>query len=1027
MSKERAFQLSRDGRIAVCAIVFALGTAWAYDAFIPDAQPVGWLAQPTVSNFEVSSGAETLYSIAFDPADWSGNVFAFPVSANGTVNQQLDRFAGGAAAQLDTQNFDTGRRIVTMHKSGNGIPFRWNALDPTQQAAIGNATDGPKILDYLRGDRSNEGAGLDLRPRNTVLGDIIHARPLYVAGNGNPVLYVGANDGMLHAFDADTGKEQWAYIPSMLIPKLRLLAPQAIFAYSHAHFVDASPAAKTIAISDTVDKTILVGGLGAGGRGLYALDITSDGTTPATSETQAKTRVRWEITPTSRTGASTTDFANLGYTYGVPTIARSNSGAPVVIMPNGYQSTAGRASLFVIHAWNATLVREIDTGAGSVTSPNGLSAIASVDLDFNGTVDYVFAGDLDGTLWKFDLTSATPSEWSVAAVHQTDPAQSIIAPPAVSLHPDGGFMINFATGVLFTDADSADATTVYYAYGIREAATGTTFTEQTLTDEVYGTGDLAQDVRTISANKPHPLFDRGWRVPLPAGERVVGDSGFIKSGRYYFVATNPAINRATPPSGDNWLYELDYVTGGSAGVTPFFDLNADGVLDSDDRLTDNQGDPIFDDSGVPIAKRIARGVLSQPILIQLGTLNTTKFSQNDNTVVGVAEIPGGVAGGHFDYDIYHALGSMRNQKHRHEYDDTYGVTGVNMLNASEPAFNLSNVDSLRGDRVVTGDCGDAGVVDDGKKAKKDKKDKGGDGGGSTGCVSEVATAEFKVLAMNQYLNPAVLLRVGDEPAFSSVRVWRGQASATTAEEVLAPESTPVYTADTIAQLIFNLPQDAFLSKDWWGDGILRAGLMPTQTGCVNDVDEEGFDDNPGKFGERHNGAFTLQLIRADTPASALTLNYPAGGPKYGWMVRQGADFERYVHAEYTAFWHHGNKACYGDADWTPTPAPEFDLPTNKTPPSGTDDPRGVFGGDIENPPVKVNSKTVNNVTTVEVTYKDGTKVTTVITDTGGGGRTINITDGGVSTDIDISGGQVLDGADESRSSTRGGRLMWRKL
>jgi hypothetical protein len=1009
-------------------LAFVLATAWAYDLFVPEAQPVGWLAQPTLSNFDVSGGGETIYSVTFDPAAWSGNLHAYPISGDGLVDRQTDRFSGGAAAQLDMQNFDTGREIFTMGLDGRTKPFRWASLDATQRAAIGNNTDGPKILNYVRGARSNEApSGAKLRVSDTVLGDILHSRPLYSPGDGNPLVYVGANDGMLHAFDADTGREQWAYVPSMLIPKLRQLAPPAEFAYAHAHFVDASPTLGT-ATKSGVDYSILAGGLGAGGQGLYALDVTNDATAPLSSESAENRRIRFEVTPTSINNQSSTVYRNLGFTYAAPLVTRTNSDRSVVIASNGYQSATGAASLYVIDALSGALVREIVAGTPSVASPNGLSGFASVDIDFNGTIDYAFAGDLDGTLWKFDLRDSVPSNWTATAVFQTSPAQPIMAPPAVALHPEGGFMLNFATGALFSEADRRDATTVYYAYGIRELAPGSGILEHTLTDALYGTGDLAQRVRTITATQPHATFDRGWRVPLPAGERVVGDSSFIKNGRYYFVTTNPAVNIDSPPAGDNWLYELDYLTGGSANLTPFLDLNGDNALNDADRLVDVEGNPILTPDGVPVGKGFGRGVLSQPILIQLGSLNTTKFSQNDNTVFFVDDIPAGVSGGHFDFDIYHALGDVDNRKHKHEYDDTYGVTGVNMLNASEPAFNLANVDSLFQDSVVTGDCVTVASLGMFKRRKDKNKDKDDDGSGGTNCTVEVATTEFKVLAINQYLNPAVMLRVGPDAVYEGVRTWRNQTVAQTAAAVLAPEVTPVYTASTIGNFVFNLPQDAFSSRDWWGDGIPRAGLIPTQTGCVNDQDSDGNDDDPGLNGERHNGAFTLQLIRADTPPEALVLNYPAGGPAYGWMVRQGADYERYVHAEYTAFWHHKNKACYGDSGWTPTPTQDFSVATNAAhPPAGTGDPRGSFADDIDNPPVKVKSKTVNNVTTLEVTYQDGSVITTTITETGGGGARVEISDGTDSETVDLMGGRVLDGIDESRTTTLGGRLNWREL
>ena len=141
---------------AVLAIAVTAKLILAATAFTPADQPTGYLAQLEVTNFNLTSGNETVFKVDYDREKWSGNVFAFPVSSEGVINTPAEWWSGGAAARMDLQNFDTGRNIVTMKEDGSKVPFRWTSLSAAQQASIGNATEGPKILNYVRGQRDNE-------------------------------------------------------------------------------------------------------------------------------------------------------------------------------------------------------------------------------------------------------------------------------------------------------------------------------------------------------------------------------------------------------------------------------------------------------------------------------------------------------------------------------------------------------------------------------------------------------------------------------------------------------------------------------------------------------------------------------------------------------------------------------------------------------------------------------------------------------------------------------------------------------
>ncbi len=1019
----------------------------AASPFTPDSQPTGWLSTPVVSHFDVSSGDEHFYRIAFFKDTWSGNVFAHDVLASGSVdpnngpwNSQL---LTNAALALDAADFNAGRTIAT----SGGRAFRWASMSAAERTAIGSEA----VLNFVRGDRSNEEPnGQAFRAREHVLGDILHSNIYYWDNSTTRSLFVGANDGMLHVFDADTGVERWSYVPSMVVPNLAKLATKP---YVHTHFVDGTISIDNVDVSGSL-KTILVSGLGAGGKGLFALDVTSH---TATSESNAASKLMWEI-------AAGGSFGDLGYTYGTPIITRLPSGTAAVVFANGYMSSTGRAVLYIVNANTGALISAIDTQTGSAGSPNGLSSPTLYDGNFDGRPELAYAGDLDGRMWKFDLVAN-----SATLLFTTSPVQAITTAPVVQAHPLGGQVVAFATGSMLTSGDKLD-TSIHYAYGIWDGAPvgNNSLLAQTLSTSTFTDNEGTFDVRTITANVPNWNANKGWRVALQAGERVVGERPYTNAGRFYFLATNPVAT-----NGANFLYELNMLTGGAPQI-PIFDLNKDGDFDGDDLAANG---------AIPVAKYLGMGIFSQPRLIEGETLSTTLYVFHPDLPIQEGEVTPppdpGVSGGHFDYDIYYYAsqttaniavpdygdsyspepvicaqskdvskqyntvsayctanagagytyltayssgtancdngkkankepfwqtltcnttdtvtyftGDYKNQNHEHEYDDKYDVTGVNMLNASNTAYNLV-------------------------KALPDP------------------TTQFKVLLLNQYLNPAVSISVGS-PTFVDAKNYQNQTTQTDAATLLS--GLPVYSRNTINSLIFNLPLDAFKNQDWWGDGgTTRAGLIPTQTGCVKNVDKTGGSSDPGPNGERFNGAFAIQLIKASTPANALELNGP--NVRYGWRVKS-AVFKSYVLAEYTAFWHHPNGKCYGQNGWIPDPAEDFGSKAKSgTPAAGSADPKGGtfgIGLAIINQEVVVSNGGLTTTTTI--TYNDGSTHVTTKTDNGDGSTTIHqIFRDGTEETVTISEGRGGDSSYvdpntgspmESRLQRAEGRQSWRDI
>ncbi|MES2975803.1 MAG: PilC/PilY family type IV pilus protein [Pseudomonadota bacterium] len=868
-----------------------------------DEQPVGYVSALDMNNYNVQSGASVAYRGDYFAGTWDGDLVAYDVPATGLPSvkwQSRDR--------LEAQNWNTGRKIFT-RANASGVPFAWAAdgtslLTAAQKAELGSDPQGRYLLEFTRGDRSREGVAF--RKRYSVLGDIIHSRPYFFRhAAGVERVYVGANDGMLHAFNAADGSEVFAYLPSMLIPKLDQFA---VNPYTHHKYgVDGLLAIGKVPRSGK-SITVLAGGMGAGARGVFALDVTDP--SPAT-ETAAAAMSLWEVAET------TAGFENMGHVSGAPQIVKLKNGSTVVLVANGANSAAGKAVLFVIDAATGSRLAEIPADAAG--PDNGLMALSAADVNGDGAVDSVYAGDLKGTLWKFDLGgSSYPASGKAMFTPTAGTARAITAAPALSLHPNGGVMVNFGTGRLLEPADMGTGGTDYL-YGIWDSvnATSTTLALPTLTTATTP-GTPAQSYRSASqVAVDYAKGAKGWRLALPAGERLVGGDTVVDSGR--FIVTTSVPQGGSSPQGA-WLMELNALTGGGPSV-PFFDLDGDGTVDvsgNSDRVS------ISGTWVTPVGKFLGAGLWSQPVLAQVGAiLDRTYFNFNPNAdlpalvttstlVVTTSTVdipptpvpPGdrGVSGGHFDFDIFYSVcdplgkdykGSCTN-KHVHEYDDLYDVVGVNMLSASEAAFNLNN------------------------------------------AIPSTATG-FKLLVANQKLSPAAALTVGTltKPVWNLPVSPEGFLSATPGGPAI------VLTRANIGKLIISLPVNAFSIQEWRaGSKDVRAGLVPTQTGCVHDnKGAQGTGTGPWM-----NGALTLQIVSSDTSASAVQLNMP-GDPAMGHRLKSDKTSQGKQLAQYTMFWHHPNKVCYGDAGWTASPPPD---PTqgDKSKPraAGSSDPTGSFWG-----------------------------------------------------------------------------------
>lgn len=715
--------------IAAAAVVAVMAAA----PFDPVKQPIGYVGQPVASSANVSDGNARMFAIDYNAGALTGNLHSYKIGSNGAIIPG-DLWTDGAAGVLAVRMSDSAakRAIITMSDATTpaGIPFAWTSLSAAQRTAIDPATalnassTNSPILNYLRGDKAGEGT--TYRARSGLFGTIIHSTPVYWKdASGNETVYVGANDGMMHAIDAVTGDERFAYVPKSLIPRLSVLASKT---FTPQYFVDGR-----LDVRKFASKTVLVGTLGGGGKGIYALDVSSGATA---TDTVTAGKALWEITEQS------SGFANLGDTYSAPVLTRllkKKAATPTeqdefydaLIIGNGYNNKGnGGASLYVINALTGALIKEFTTSGGSAAEPNGLSSPSLWDTDEDGVKDTAYAGDIDGNVWKFNLNNLSSTPVQLHAREDNNAARAITSAPGLTAHPNGGVLVAFVTGRLLTAADQADGATVHYAYGIRDTAdkSGALLT-QTLTEYTYGSGASAIRVRTASNEPMDWTKKRGWKVALPKGERVVGDGVFIKGDVFQFFSTNPTVSTTAKPPGENWWMQLNWRNGGSTGEV-IFDLNGDSKFNTVDTVKD-----VNDKMLHPVGRHMGGGVRSQ--LVGFSALNVDVFQSNfdqndapkpDKVDVTTTTVGGGrgVAGGHFDTDIFcydkcggpeskftsqgyatdtKAYGGVfsrgregttgdvanLNYIHVHEYDDIYDVLGLNMLHPSQDQQRLSKV------------------------------------------------------------------------------------------------------------------------------------------------------------------------------------------------------------------------------------------------------------------------------------------------------------------------------------------------
>ncbi len=548
-------------------------------------QQTGSAAAAATSNLEPVAGDNYAYVASYTTNVWDGNLEAKNI--NLSTGELSSSSVWSARDQLDTLAQGTGRIIYTYGDDPLTTPavekkklMTWSRLttaeqvyfNPAQMTACNPVANCPGatsevLFDFITG-KLDATTNSTFRVREHVLGDIVSSQPVYVKTPGfnyadsgyasyktttrQGMVYVGANDGFLHAFNADTGSEVWAYAPSAVMPNLWRLADPA---YSHRFYVDGTLTAADV--KDSGWKTILVGGMNDGGKHYYAWDVTL----PASPE------LLWEFTDT-----------DMGFTYGNPVVTKLADGSWVVLLTSGYNNASGKGCLYVLDAiTGAEKMSKICVSGGSSTSQIGLAKIANWvdDLMVNNTTKYVYGGDLNGDMWRFDLDAGTVTLLaSVGEPITTRPELAEVKDKRVVLFGTGLFL----QGADRTDADDRaiyaikdDGTTYYSSVkGNRQ------FVEQTYT----ATGST----RTLSSYPVDWDSRGGWYIPLPdSGERVNVDPK-IQLGTMVIASNVPTTVGANTCTvgGYAWINYIDFATGSDVkninGETIYPSLKIEGAL-----------------------------------------------------------------------------------------------------------------------------------------------------------------------------------------------------------------------------------------------------------------------------------------------------------------------------------------------------------------------------------------------------------------------------------------------------------------
>lgn len=639
-----------------------------------------------------------IFQTQFNNEKWEGHLLSYDL--NTTNNEGSTRAQQwNAANKIEAFNIRKLMSYNPQASNNKGINFLWDELNNTQkqdfQKNVNNKV-AKKRLNWIRGEQKNEdNTNGPFRERSNLLGDIIHSSPIFSGQRENfgytsltaqqggakypdfltakqsrqAAIFLGSNDGMLHAFNANTGEELFGFIPNEVIPNLIDLTSLKYGCQDeegseesclpHQYYVDGTPVVGDVYFEEEW-HTVLIGSLGKGGKGIFALDITNPdpNTDPNVSLEKFDTnKIMWELSATQAAHSASVYAEHMGYSTPKPSLVRLNNGKWAAVISNGYESASSTAMLFLIDVSNGELIKAIDTEIGSSDLPNGLSSPIAVDTNNDRTADAIYAGDLQGNMWKFDLSSTNSDNWTVAyedgntpkplfTTCETDEVpctkhQTITAKPEVGHHLAGGYMVYFGTGKYVDVSDNVMSASpdIHTLYGIRDNGVAitnlTSLVEQTILQESI-VPDTGNDLRArVTSNHAVDFTTQnGWYMRLIApnntkqGERIIART-LLRDDRLIITTLIPPQNSCTW-GGSSWITEINALDGTPLDSPPI-DINDDMQFTDADKV-DYQGNLQV----ISAIKKISLGmVLSTPEIITHTVLSEGKYLNGTIGTIGM--------------------------------------------------------------------------------------------------------------------------------------------------------------------------------------------------------------------------------------------------------------------------------------------------------------------------------------------------------------------------------------------------------
>lgn len=543
------FQTADDTASLVNVLTKAVNDAFAKD---------GASAAVAVVNTQITV-ENTAYASSYNSGTWFGDLEAFRMDTSTGI--PISPSIWSAQTLLNSRT--ASDRFIATYNGSVGVAF--TAYDTGLDA---------NLVSYIRGDRSLEGT--TYRRRSHLLGDIVNAEPVVVKYGTAPIVFQAANDGMLHVFDgslsgATAGRELWAYTPQLVQGKLATIAD---LNYTHTFLIDATPTIADLTLS-TVDTKLLVGGLGAGGRGYYALDIT---TGTAVDEAAAAAKVKWEALGSE---------PEQGLSYGTPLVVNTANGW-VVLVSSGYNNGTntggtGRGKVFVLDPADGSVLQTIDTGVGTAAAPAGLGPLGKATNTLAADViRFVYAGDLLGNVWRFDL-----STWSATKIAELrdggGDSQPISTAPVVKSN-GSIFSVHVGTGLYLGESD-VPGNTPENAWARQQQTMYTILDNTAITPSSVpnirgtngstcpdggGDGDfLCQNPGPQVSGQysftayPMGVSHKGWYVDLPLTNGRIVTTPQLTSGGTLAFTVNVPTNVTCDPGGSSWFFAVDAANGGA--------------------------------------------------------------------------------------------------------------------------------------------------------------------------------------------------------------------------------------------------------------------------------------------------------------------------------------------------------------------------------------------------------------------------------------------------------------------------------